>query len=130
MKNQNCIIYIGETVNQGDVEAAVSIGTCYEWRLPCREFEKHMRALWIFQLDASKSKGGWDYWENNNLTPWLEANLKRTRVVHDREHMKALGVYPSCRGRTNSWWLLETPEGDELSLDDLIELIQEKIKRG
>ena len=44
--------------------------------------------------------------------------------------MQDLGVYPSCRGRTNAWWLLETPEGDELSLDDLIELIQEKIKRG
>lgn len=130
MKNENCIIYIGKTANRNDSERVITLGTCFEWRLPCREFEKQFDALHVLQLPSTKSKQAWDRWEDQHLSPWMDCLMPRTRVIHDLTHMKDLGVYPSCRGRTNNWWKLQSLDGFDIGLDEVIVHVQEKLNRG
>lgn len=118
MKNTT-IIYLGYTTNLDDPRNAVTLGTSTIEGMACREWSKHMKIFWVHTCDGSKTKGGWDYWENKELTPWIDCLIDRTRVRFDTKEMAG-----RCNGRTNNWWLLTVEE------EDLINHVKEKINRG
>ena len=132
MKREINIVYLCRTTHIDDPEGSVTVGTCYEWRIGCREFEKHMDALAILQHPrlTAMSKGQGDYWENNHLTPWMDTLLRRADVHHSRQRMIDAGLIKSCKGRTDGWWLREGHDGEPVSLDEIIAHIKEKLDRG
>ena len=119
MKNDTTIIYIGMTTNMQDDPQAMTVGTSTIGGMQCREWQKHMKVFWVWCCDDSKTKGGWEYWEKNHLSPWIDCVLEPTRVHYDRDSLGG-----RCNGRTNNWWLLTMTE------QEVIAHVKEKIERG
>tara|TARA_Y100001937_G_C6906658_1_gene235725 strand:- start:126 stop:515 length:390 start_codon:yes stop_codon:yes gene_type:complete len=117
--NDTVIIYLGMTTNVQDNPLSVTTGTSTIGGMDCREWQKHMSIFWVHCCDSNKTKGQWEYWEKNHLSPWISCLLEESRVVYDRQQMNG-----RCNGRTDNWWLLTTTQ------EELIEHVKEKIARG
>ena len=126
------ILYLGMTTNIKDRSDALTLGTSEESNLDCREWAKQFdsfKIIYCSDYDDSKSKGQWEYYEKNHLSPHLSQILCETRVEHDRKSFVEKGRVdengnPRCNGRTDNWWSLgNTPT------DLVIKHIIEKLER-
>ena len=87
MIKDNTIIYIGIGTNMLDTQPVVTVGTTTMRGWSCREWNKQMRIFWVHTCDDTKSRGAWEYWEKNHLSPWISTILEPCRVHHDRKSM-------------------------------------------
>ena len=125
MTSDTIIIYLGMTTNLLDNPLCCTTGTTTMSKKECREWQKHMEIFWIHSCDNSKTRGAWEYWEAQHLSPWISTIIEPCRVHHDRYSMPLNeDGRPMCNGRTNNWWLL-----DGYSQEELINHVKEKIKR-
>ena len=125
MIKDNTIIYIGIGTNMLDTQPVVTVGTTTMRGWSCREWNKQMRIFWVHTCDDTKSRGAWEYWEKNLLSPWISTILEPCRVHYDRKSMPLNDEgKPMCNGRTNIWWALTVTE------QEIIDHVKEKIARG
>ena len=122
MHKEKPILYIAEGAHRTDPEGTITIGTTTLGGMVCREKNKIMDIKWVETLDSRKTKGQWDYLENNNMGIWVDTLLDRQRVWGDKTHLDAINC---AQNRTNNWWNLGTVTIEELAVH-----VKEKIERG